>query len=51
MIRYSLGIRVEPYQKPMHYKDKIALMGSCFTENIGKKLNDYYMKKKYYIIL
>ncbi len=42
MIRYSLGIRVEPYQKPMHYKDKIALMGSCFTENIGKKLNDYY---------
>lgn len=42
MIRYSLGIRVEPYQKPIQYKDKIVLMGSCFTENIGKKLSDYY---------
>ncbi len=41
MIRYSLGIKVEPYQKPIQFKDKIALMGSCFTENIGKKLNEY----------
>ncbi len=41
MIRYSLGIKVEPYQKPIQFKDKIALIGSCFTENIGKKLNDY----------
>lgn len=42
MIRYSLGIRVEPYQSPILFSDKIALMGSCFTENIGRKLSDYY---------
>lgn len=26
------------------YADKILLMGSCFSDNIGKKLSDYYFK-------
>ncbi len=33
-------IQVEPLPEPIGYKDKILLMGSCFTEHIGGALAD-----------
>ncbi|MES2616237.1 MAG: GSCFA domain-containing protein [Bacteroidota bacterium] len=41
-IPYSLDLRIDPLGTRIGFDDKIVLMGSCFTEHIGGKLNDRY---------
>ena len=35
-----MPIRIEPLLHPVSYKDSILLIGSCFTEHIGNKLQE-----------
>lgn len=35
-------VTASPLNESIRYKDKILLMGSCFTDNIGARLNDHY---------
>lgn len=37
--RYEFDIK--PLPDPINHRHKLLLMGSCFTENIGEKLNKY----------
>src|SRR5690349_14732655 len=37
--RYEFDIK--PLPEPIRHEHKLLLMGSCFTENIGEKLNKY----------
>lgn len=32
-----------PKQKPINYQQRILLLGSCFSENMGQKLIDYHL--------
>ncbi len=41
-ISYSLDLHIDPLGSRIGFDDKIVLMGSCFTEHIGGKLNDRY---------
>lgn len=35
-------VTVDPLRKKIKYKDKILLLGSCFTDNIGSRLNAHH---------
>jgi len=37
---FMLNIDIKKLAQPVSYKDKILLMGSCFTEHIGNALSD-----------
>ena len=37
-MKFKLTLEANKSAKTIHYQDKIMLMGSCFTENIGAKL-------------
>jgi GSCFA family len=37
---FQLPIQIPALPQPIGYKDKILLMGSCFTEHIGNKLQE-----------
>ena len=37
---FQLPISIPPLEKPIGYRDKILLVGSCFTEHIGDYLKD-----------
>jgi hypothetical protein len=37
---FQLPIEIKPLPEPITYRDKILLMGSCFTEHIGDALDD-----------
>ncbi len=39
-MEFQLPIRIEPPTEPIGYKDKLLLMGSCFTEHIGNTLHE-----------
>jgi len=38
-MKFKLTLEATPSESAIHYQDKIMLMGSCFTENIGAKLH------------
>lgn len=40
-MKWMLDITIPPLNPPITYKDKIMVMGSCFTEHIGKALSEY----------
>ena len=37
-IKFKLSLAAKPAEKSIAYPDKVMLVGSCFTENIGSKL-------------
>jgi GSCFA family len=39
-MEFQLPIQINTLPQPITYKDKILLMGSCFTEHIGNKLQE-----------
>jgi GSCFA family len=39
-MQFQLPIDIKPLPVPLSYRDKILLIGSCFTEHIGNALND-----------
>ncbi len=45
-MKFRTEISVNPQENPISYHSKIFLLGSCFVENIGKKL-DYFKFQNY----
>ena len=41
MIKLQTPVADEPCKVGISYEDKIMMLGSCFTDNIGKQLADY----------
>ncbi len=41
MVKFRTEVEIPPLPDPVRYDDKILLMGSCFTEHIGKMLDRY----------
>lgn len=41
MTNFRTPIQIEAQNDSITYQDKIMMLGSCFSENIGTKLNDY----------
>lgn len=39
-MEFQLPIQIPAFSRPISYKDKILLVGSCFTEHIGNKLQE-----------
>jgi GSCFA family len=39
-MEFQLPIQINALQEPLTYKDNILLVGSCFTEHIGNKLQE-----------
>jgi hypothetical protein len=39
-MEFQLPIHISPLPKQVSYQDKLLLMGSCFTEHIGNKLQE-----------
>ncbi len=39
-MQFQIPIRISHLQPPVTYRDKLLLMGSCFTEHIGNYLSD-----------
>ena len=39
-MEFQLPIHITPLQEPINYRDSILLIGSCFTEHIGNKLQE-----------
>jgi len=37
-MKFKISLPVKPSPYPIEYKDKLMLIGSCFTENMGTKL-------------
>ena len=40
--RTAVDIKPAPWQ--IGYKDKIALLGSCFSDNIARKMSEFYFQ-------
>ncbi|MBV8251856.1 MAG: GSCFA domain-containing protein [Chitinophaga sp.] len=40
-MQFHLGFPVEPLENAIQYSDKLMLMGSCFAEEIGEKLQEH----------
>ena len=40
-VKFKLNLAARPSSNKINYKSKILLMGSCFTENIGGKLDNH----------
>jgi hypothetical protein len=38
MIRYNLDIQVPPVAQKLNYKDKVLMLGSCFSEHMSQRL-------------
>ncbi len=45
-MKFKLTLDASPSANAIHYQDKIMLMGSCFTENIGAKLQRHLFEVK-----
>lgn len=45
-MKFKLTLEATKSAKAIHYQDKIMLMGSCFTENIGAKLHRHLFEVK-----
>jgi len=45
-MKFKLTLEATPSESAIHYQDKIMLMGSCFTENIGAKLHRHLFEVK-----
>jgi hypothetical protein len=45
-MKFKLTLEANKSAKTIHYQDKIMLMGSCFTENIGAKLHRHLFEVK-----
>ena len=45
-MKFKLTLESTPSSNAIHYQDKIMLMGSCFTENIGAKLQRHLFEVK-----
>jgi hypothetical protein len=45
-MKFKLTLEATKSTKAIHYQDKIMLMGSCFTENIGAKLHRHLFEVK-----
>ena len=41
MMKLQTPVADEPCKVGISYEDKIMMLGSCFTDNIGKQLVDY----------
>jgi len=39
-MEFQLPIQINPLPSPVNYRDKLLLVGSCFTEHIGNKLGE-----------
>src|SRR5688500_7900486 len=42
MILYNLDMQPEPTTEKISFKDKVMLIGSCFSEHIAKSLSQLY---------
>ena len=40
-MEFQLPIQIDPLPIPFSYKDRILLIGSCFTEHIGNRLTEF----------
>ncbi len=40
-MQFHLGFPVDPLENAIQYSDKLLLMGSCFAEEIGEKLQEH----------
>lgn len=40
-MKLQLDFSIKPFQFPIHHQQKIMMVGSCFTENIGLLLKQY----------
>lgn len=45
-MKFKLTLEATPSENVIHYQDKIMLMGSCFTENMGAKLQRHLFDVK-----
>ncbi len=45
-LKFKLTLEAKPSDKKISYADKIFLIGSCFTENIGTKLQSHLFETK-----
>ena len=45
-MKFKLTLEANKSATAIHYQDKILLMGSCFTENIGAKLHKHLFEVK-----
>ena len=45
-MKFKLTLEANKSATTIHYQDKIMLMGSCFTENIGAKLHRHLFEVK-----
>ena len=41
MLKLQTPVTDEPCKVGISYNDKIMMLGSCFTDNIGTQLTDY----------
>ncbi|MBN2892658.1 MAG: GSCFA domain-containing protein [Bacteroidales bacterium] len=41
-MNFRTVVEIEKYKEKIDYSKKIMLIGSCFTDNIGQKFNDYF---------
>jgi hypothetical protein len=46
-MQFRTELKPIPSPGSIHFKDKILLCGSCFSDHIGKKLSDYKFKASY----
>lgn len=44
MMKLYTSVDIAPSVKKIGYDDKVLLLGSCFADNIGDKLNEYYFR-------
>ena len=40
-MKFHFEFDIKRFAQPITHKDKLFLIGSCFTENIGEKLKKY----------
>jgi hypothetical protein len=40
-MKFKLTLEAKPSKYPIEYGDKLMLIGSCFTENIGAKFKSH----------
>jgi hypothetical protein len=43
-MEFHLEFNPKPFQKKIQHPDRLLLMGSCFTEQIGQKLDYHHFK-------
>ena len=41
---FRLELNIKPWKERLHLRQKVMLMGSCFTEHMSQKLTDYRFK-------